>query len=293
MASLKEIKGRISSVKSTQKITSAMKMVASAKLRKAQARIENFLPYQNQLMEMQRSFLSSETDFSSPLAEKREVCAVAIVAVSSNSSFCGAFNANVYHLFRKTLQQYRHLPQENIHIYALGKKIEDTLKKENLPLRGSYVELIDKAAFEDAKKLSDELVDLFLSKKIDRVILLYNHFKTTSVQVLTEEQFLPIELETGTPQHAYAAATMVDYITEPDRKTILASLIPKSLRSRIYSVILDSAAAEQAARMVAMQIATDNAGDILDELTVQYNKQRQQSITNELLDIIGGAEALK
>jgi F-type H+-transporting ATPase subunit gamma len=292
VSSLKEIKGRIASVKSTQKITSAMKMVASAKLRRAQARIENFLPYQSKLTDIQRSFLLSETDFTSPLAEKRDVRTVAIVAISSNSSFCGAFNSNVYHLFRKTFQQYGHLPQENIYIYALGKKIEDTLRKEELTLQGSYMDLIDKTVFEEAKKLADELVDSFLSGKIDRIVLLYNHFKSTAVQVLTEEQFLPIELQAET-QRAKHAATSVDYIVEPDRKAILSSLIPKSLRSKIYSVILDSAAAEQAARMVAMQIATDNASDILDELTIQYNKQRQQSITSELLDIIGGAEALK
>jgi F-type H+-transporting ATPase subunit gamma len=292
VSSLKEIKGRIVSVKSTQKITSAMKMVSSAKLRRAQARIENFLPYQNKLMDIQRSFLSSETDFTSPLAEKREVRAVAIVAVSSNSSFCGAFNSNIYHLFRKTFRQYEHLPQENIYVYALGKKIEDTLRKEELMLQGSYQELVDKTVFEEVKKLADELVDLFLSKKIDRVVLLYNHFKSTAVQVLTEEQFLPIELQAGTQPDRHSGVS-VDYIVEPDRKTLLSSLIPKSLRSKIYSIILDSAAAEQAARMVAMQIATDNADDILGELTIQYNKQRQQSITSELLDIIGGAEALK
>ncbi|MDR2627372.1 MAG: F0F1 ATP synthase subunit gamma [Dysgonamonadaceae bacterium] len=292
MSSLKEIKSRIVSVKSTRKITSAMKMVASAKLRRAQSRIENFLPYQNKLMDIQRSFLSAETDFTSPLAEKRNVRAVAIVVLSSNSSFCGAFNSNVGHLFRKTLEQYAHLSPDNIYIYALGKKIEDTLKKEAFTLQGSYIELIDKTVFDDAKKLADELVDLFLSKKVDRVVLLYNHFKSASVQVLTEEQFLPIVLETGTQPEKHTGA-QVDYIVEPDKKTILSSLIPKSLRSKIYSVILDSAAAEQAARMVAMQIATDNADDILDELTIQYNKQRQQSITGELLDIIGGAEALK
>ncbi len=268
-----------------------MKMVASAKLRKAQSQIERFLPYENRLMEILNSFLSSETEFNSLLAEKREVKSVAFVVVSSNSSLCGAFNSNVIRSFFERMKEYEHLPKENILIYPLGKKIEHAVDKDNLKKEGSFIEMMEKPNFEEAKLLADELIDHFLSKKIDRVELIYNHFKSTAVQVLTHEQFLPIEL--GSQSHDVNTSLMTDYIVEPDKKTILESLIPKSLRSKIFSIALDSAAAEQAARTVAMQIATDNASEILEDLTIQYNKQRQQTITSELLDIIGGAEALK
>ncbi|MDR0811798.1 MAG: F0F1 ATP synthase subunit gamma [Paludibacter sp.] len=291
MASLKEIKGRIASVKSTQKITSAMKMVASAKLRKAQYQIERFLPYETRLTEILGSFLSAETgEFTSPLAEKREIKRVAIVALSSNSSLCGAFNSNVIRTFSETVAKYNAQNFE-IEIYPLGKKIEESATKLNVPveIKGSYITLMDKPEFVGAREIADKLIDDFLAKKIDRVELIYNHFKSTAIQIPTNEQFLPIILSSPTNQKEIPA----DYIIEPDRNTILGTLIPKSLRSKIYAVLLDSAAAEQAARTVAMQIATDNADDILEDMTIQYNKQRQQSITSELLDIIGGAEALK
>jgi F-type H+-transporting ATPase subunit gamma len=291
MASLKEIKGRIASVKSTQKITSAMKMVASAKLRKAQYQIERFLPYENRLTEILSSFLSAETgEFTSPLAEIREVKRVAVVVLSSNSSLCGAFNSNVIRLILETIHKYRDSKCE-IALYPVGKKVEEAVKKLTIPveIKGSYIALMDKPDFAGAREIADQLIADFLDKKIDRVELIYNHFKSTAIQIPTNEQFLPIILSGKTNQKEIPA----DYIIEPDRKTILETLIPKSLRSKIYAILLDSAAAEQAARTVAMQIATDNANDILDELTIQYNKQRQQAITSELLDIIGGSEALK
>ncbi len=292
MASLKEIKGRIASVKSTQKITSAMKMVASAKLRKIQSQVENFLPYQNRLMRILQDFLASEMDFTSPLSEKREeIKAVAIVIFSSNSSLCGAFNSNAIRLFQEKMSEYKHLPEENIHIYPIGKKIEDFVIKSGLHSKGSYIELMDKPDFEGVKTIADILIQDFLEKKIDKVELVYNHFKSTAVQVPLKEQFLPIIF--GKTENGDGQEIMTDYIVEPDRKTIIESLIPKSLRSKLYAVLMDSSTAEQAARTVAMQIATDNAEEILEDLTVQYNKQRQQTITSELLDIIGGSEALK
>ncbi|MDR0231855.1 MAG: F0F1 ATP synthase subunit gamma [Dysgonamonadaceae bacterium] len=289
MASLKEIKGRINSVKSTQKITSAMKMVSSAKLRVAQNRIENFLPYQQHLTSIMSNFLSSETDYISPLSIKREVNAVAIVVISSNSSLCGAFNSNIIKLLNQTIKDYPHIPKEKIYIYPIGKKVEDTIKKNGGIVQGSFIQLMDKPKFDDAKNIADNLIADFLSKKIDKVELLYNHFKNTASQVSTREQFLPIELTSQ--QNTKTIST--DYIVEPDKITILEALIPKSLRIKLYAGILDSAAAEQAARTVAMQIATENANEILSDLTIQYNKQRQQAITSELLDIIGGSEALK
>ncbi|MDR2682948.1 MAG: F0F1 ATP synthase subunit gamma [Dysgonamonadaceae bacterium] len=292
MASLKEIKGRIASVKSTQKITSAMKMVASAKLRKAQYKIDSFLPYQHRLNEMLRSFLASISDFETHLAEEREEKRVALVVFSSNSSLCGAFNSNIVKLLRETIERYKPCGYENIEIYPVGKKVEEQVRRAALPcpVMGSYIELMEKPHFEGAKHISDALIQRFRQRRIDKVELLYNHAKTTAVQVPTREQYLPIRLDTG---QAEVSAIQTDYIIEPDKATVLQSLLPKSLHSKIYAVLLDSAAAEQGARVVAMQIATDNAGDILDGLTIQYNKQRQQSITSELLDIIGGSEALK
>jgi F-type H+-transporting ATPase subunit gamma len=291
MASLKEIKGRIASVKSTQKITAAMKMVASAKLRKAQSQIERFLPYENRLTEILSSFLSSASEgFISPLAHVREVKRVAIVVLSSNSSLCGAFNSNILKLLVKTLEEYK---RQNIEteVYPVGKKVEEAVNKFSLPpeIKGTYISLIDKPHFDGAKAIADQLIADFLANKIDRVELIYNHFKSTAVQVPTEEIFLPVALS----NQANGKTIPADYIIEPNRETLLNTLIPKSLRSKIYAILLDSAAAEQAARMVAMQIASDNADEILDGLTIQFNKQRQQAITSELLDIIGGSEALK
>jgi F-type H+-transporting ATPase subunit gamma len=292
MASLKEIKGRIASVKSTQKITSAMKMVASAKLRRAQYKIDSFLPYQQRLNEMLRSFLASISGFETHLAEEREVKRVALVGFSSNSSLCGAFNSNIIKLLKETIDRYKHLGYDNIEIYPVGKKVEEQIRKAALPcpVMGSYIEWMEKPHFEGAKQVADILIQRFLQHRIDKVELLYNHSKTTAVQVLTREQYLPISLNLG---QLSASPVQTDYIIEPDKETVLQSLLPKSLHSKMYAVLLDSAAAEQGARVVAMQIATDNAGEILDELTIQYNKQRQQAITSELLDIIGGSEALK
>jgi len=294
MPSLKEIKGRIASVRSTQKITSAMKMVASAKLRKAQYQIERFLPYQYKLSEMLNSFLSSLPEFDSDLAEKREVQRVAIVVISSNSSLCGAFNSNVQKLLNERLKAYSELECAAIDIYAIGKKVENYARKLPFPfpLKGSYISLMDQPNFEGAKTIAEMLIEDFLTKKIDKVEILYNHFKSAGVQVPSIEQYLPLDL-TPVPQVIRESHLNTDYIVEPDKPTVLNQLLPKSLHSKIYAVLLDSVAAEQAARVVAMQIATDNANDLLDELTIQYNKQRQQAITNELLDIIGGSEALK
>lgn len=291
MPSLKEIKARIASVDSTRKITSAMKMVSSAKLRKAQTRVEQFLPYQKQLMNILDRYLSSDTvAVSSPLAETRGVKRVAIVAVSSNSSFCGAFNSNVIRLLVDTTRKYHALHYE-IEVYPVGKKVEEAVAKSAVPVdrKGSYISLMDKPDYEGAKAVADSLVADFLARKIDAAILIYNRFKSMGVQIPTEEPFLPVVLS----KNENSTATLTDYLVEPDEKTLLDTLLPKSLRAKIYAVILDSAAAEQAARTVAMQIATDNAGDLMDELTLQYNKQRQQAITSELLDIIGGSEALK
>ena len=285
MASLKEVKQRITSVESTKKITNAMKMVASAKLRKAQGRVESFQPYQMRLSEMLQRFLSTETNFISAFAEKREVKSVAIVAFSSNSSLCGAFNTNIIKLFEQQILDYN-LPQENIHIYPIGKKIYEAVVKKGLTPKGEYNWLMDNPSFDEIKLIADELMSDFLTKKIDEVRLLYTHFKSTATQQLRYEQFLPISLLPS--EQSKKGTHQIDYIVEPDKATIIAALLPKSLRAEIFSTLLDSSTSEHAARTVAMQIATDNAADLLEELSIQYNKTRQQAITNELLDILSG-----
>jgi len=293
MPSLKEIKGRIASVKSTKKITSAMKMIASAKLRKAQSQIEQYLPYEDRLTAILNNFLSGygEENFLSVFSEAREVQRVAVVVLSSNSSLCGAFNSNVIRILNETIQKYRSQKCE-IEIYPIGKKVEDAVRKMEIPveIKGSYIPLMEKPDYEGARVIVESLMDDFLAKKIDRVDLIYNHFKNTAVQILRNEQFLPVNLSNNQSGSKIYAT---DYIIEPDRQTLLELLIPHSLRGKIYAILLDSAAAENGARVMAMQIATDNADELLDDLTIQYNKQRQQSITSEILDLIGGSEALK
>jgi len=298
MSSLKEIKGRIASVRSTKKITSAMKMVASSKLHKAHSLIERFLPYERRVANILNDFLSgyNEEDrdernsISSVFAESRSIKRVAIVCLSSNSSLCGAFNSNVIRILHDQIQIYSKKNYE-IEIYPIGKKIETAARKLTVPveIKGSYIPLMDKPNYYGAKEIADVLIKDFLSRKIDRVDLIYNHFKSTGVQIPTSELFLPIELSSSKT----GKAIPTDYLIEPDRQTIVETLIPCSLRNKIYAILLDSSAAEHAARTVAMQIATDNADEILGDLTIQYNKQRQQAITSELLDIIGGSEAQK
>ena len=293
MASLKEVKNRISSVKSTRQITSAMKMVASAKLHKAQGRITSMLPYQRKLNEILTNFLRTETSFESAYTARREVTRVAIVVCSSNSSLCGAYNSNVARLLEKTLADYSHLGKENILVYPVGKKIEEAVKKMACTKQGSYQKLVDVPAYADAYQLAGELMASFAEQQVDRVELIYHHFKSMGSQVLTREDFLPIDLSQmaagTTDSNTTARGFNNDYIVEPSVDRVLAELLPMVLCQKIYTMLLDSVTSEHAARMLAMQAATDNADDLIQELTIQYNKSRQQSITNELLDIIGGS----
>jgi F-type H+-transporting ATPase subunit gamma len=284
MGSLKEIKSRIQSVKSTQKITSAMKMVSSAKLRKAQKTIENLFPYEQKLNGLLNNFLSAEEDNVSVYAEIREIKRVAIVVFSSNSSLCGSFNTNVSKRLTQSIDKYRSLGVENILVYPVGKKVAKASRKTGFEPQNNFDSLADKPTYLAALTLADDIMGLFKNKDIDRVELIYHHFKSRSTQVMTEETFLPIQLKP-----AEKGTVALDYIVEPDRETIMAELIPKVLRLKIYTALLDSNASEHAARTIAMQTATDNASDLLQELSLQYNKSRQQAITNELLDIIGGS----
>ena len=290
MASLKEVKTRINSVQSTRKITSAMKMVASAKLHKAQGAIENMLPYQRKLNKILTNFLSADLPVESPFCAERPVKRIAIVAFSSNSSLCGAFNANVLKMFLQTVGEYRELGQDNILIYPVGKKIEEAVKKLGFFPQGSYQRLADKPSYDEAAALARLLMELFLEKNIDRVELIYHHFRSMGIQELLRERYLPIDL--SAVQNEDGKTGMVnDYIIEPSAAQLIADLIPQVLSQKIFTAALDSNASEHAARTLAMQIATDNANELIQELTKQYNKPRQQAITNELLDIVGGSMA--
>ena len=290
MASLKEVKTRINSVQSTRKITSAMKMVASAKLHKAQGAIENMLPYQRKLNKILTNFLSADLPVESPFCVERPVKRVAIVAFSSNSSLCGAFNANVLKMFLQTVGEYRELGQDNILIYPVGKKIEEAVKKLGFFPQGSYQKLADKPSYDEAAALAKLLMELFLEKNIDRVELIYHHFKSMGVQELLRERYLPIDLS-AVQNDEESGGVVNDYIIEPSAAQLIADLIPQVLSQKIFTAALDSNASEHAARTLAMQIATDNANELIQELTKQYNKTRQQAITNELLDIVGGSMA--
>jgi len=293
MASLREVKDRIVSVKSTRKITSAMKMIASSKLRRAQTAITNFLPYSEKLDSILSNLLSSDTGYDSPFAQERELKKVAIVTLSSNSSLCGAFNANVIKEFNAVYSKYQsQLGSENTLVYPMGKKINDAVKKRKISSQGDYQQILDKTVYQDVANLANELIDKYLKGEVDKIILIYHHFKSTASQVLTQSTFLPVDL-TSLQGEDNNSSFQSDYILEPSREEILTALIPKVLISRLYAAILDSLASEHAARTMAMQVATDNADELIQDLTIQYNKTRQQSITNELLDIIGGASALQ
>ena len=318
MPSLKEIKGRIASVNSTRKITSAMKMVASSKLHHAQQMIENMLPYENMLERILRSFLASEADAHTVFSEVRPVKHVAFVVYSSNSSLCGGFNANVTKMLHAAVEEYSALGKENILVYPVGRKIAEQVQKMGLKSAGDFTELADKPNVAQCIDIAHELGEKFLKGEIDRIELIYHHFKSAGSQILQRKTFLPIDVNEVIGQdndrdlsHKTVTPEMQEYlrknakeeekkkveskplndnfIVEPDMDTVLKTLIPKLAHLMLYTALLDSNASEHAARMVAMQTATDNADELLRELNLQYNKSRQQAITNELLDIVGGS----
>ncbi len=292
MASLKEVKGRINSINGTLKITSAMKMVASSKLHKAQEAIENMLPYERRLHHMLTNFLNAGLSVESPFVVKRDVKKIAIVVFASNSSLCGGFNVNVIRHLSEMLEEYiQQLGKENILVYPIGRKVADAVKKLGITPMGDYQHMSGRPNYKEASDLAAELMDRFVSGEIQQVEMLYNHFKSTSTQVLTRETYLPINLAQASTEEKQEKGMQADYIIEPSAEKVMQELLPKVLRMKMYTVLLDSNAAEHAARTMAMQIATDNANDLIQELTLIYNKSRQQAITNELLDIIGGTMA--
>ena len=322
MASLKEIKTRIASVQSTRKITSAMKMVASSKLHHAQNAIESMLPYEAMLEHILKTFLVSTPDTDTPFDEERPVKRVALLVFSSNSSLCGGFNANVIKLLQQTIDEYhaKGLTDKDIVIYPVGRKVFEAAKKRGYECVYPYPQLADKPNSEECRNIAKELGQKWLKGEFDKVEIIYHHFKSAGSQVLQRKNFLPIDLEeelnedtvrdlssnistkaaqdylkkkgqTGTQKSNGEAVTPLndDFIIEPDLHTVLTSLVPKLLHLMVYTALLDSNASEHAARMVAMQTATDNADDLLRSLNLQYNKSRQAAITSELLDIMGGS----
>ncbi|MFR6639651.1 MAG: F0F1 ATP synthase subunit gamma, partial [Bacteroides thetaiotaomicron] len=295
MASLKEVKTRINSVKSTRKITSAMKMVASAKLHKAQGAIENMLPYERKLNKILTNFLSADLPVESPYIKAREVKRVAIVAFSSNTSLCGAFNANVIKMLLQTVGEFRTLGQDNILIFPVGKKVDEAVKRLGFEPQETSPTLSDKPSYQEASELAHRLMEMYVSGEIDRVELIYHHFKSMGVQILLRETYLPIDLtrvvdeeEKQKEEEVQGGEIANDYIIEPSAEELIANLIPTVLSQKLFTAAVDSNASEHAARTLAMQVATDNANELIQDLTKQYNKSRQQAITNELLDIVGG-----
>ena len=340
MPSLKEIKGRINSISSTLAITSAMKMVASAKLQKAQMAIQNMLPYERRLHSMLLDLMGA-VNMSAPASEEgsarlvslsnqpdhtesegayslmaqREVRNVAIVAFASNSSLCGAFNSNVIREATAVINEYRAsgLGDADITVYSVGRKMAEAMRKLGFPSPADFTKMSDSPSYDAASALAQELFDGFVSGRFDKVELVYNHYKSTSSQPTTRQTYLPLSLADATadiqvgkitdsasePYADKVAEPVVrqnspttetpDLIVEPSKEELIATLLPKVVRLRVFTTLLDSTAAEHAARTVAMQLATDNGNDLLQELTLEYNKGRQQKITSEILDLVGGS----
>ena len=320
MPSLKEIKGRIASVNSTRKITSAMKMVASSKLHHAQVAIQNMLPYEELLEHILKSFLAAEAEAQTIYDQERPVKRAALVVFTSNSSLCGGFNANTIRLMTHVVDEYaKTIGRDNVEIYPIGRKVYEKATKLGLKVQGEFSALADKPNVQQCIEIAMELGKKFAEGEIDKVELIYHHFKSAGSQVLTRKTFLPIDIESELQADHERDLTSViatkesqeylkkrgeretsqkqddvkplndNFIVEPDMDTVPSQLIPKLAHLSLYTALLDSNASEHAARMVAMQTATDNADELLRQLNLQYNKSRQQAITNELLDIVGGS----
>ena len=294
-------------------------MVASSKLHHAQVAIENMLPYESMLEHILKTFLASDADVRSTYVAERPVKRVALLVFSSNSSLCGGFNANVIKEMQKAIEQYQHLGKENIVIYPIGRKVAEKVNKLGFKPAGNYNALADKPNVQGCTEIARELGMMYIKGEIDRVEMIYHHFKSAGSQILTRKTFLPIDIESELTadkerdlKSNVATREAVEYlrqrdteqaanrreldgkplndnfIVEPDLDSVINKLIPKLAHLMLYTALLDSIASEHAARMVAMQTATDNADELLRELNLQYNKSRQQAITSELLDIVGG-----
>lgn len=284
MSTFKDIKKRISAVMSTRKTTSAMKMVASSKLRKAEQVISRMLPYSRELHRILQSLLTN--DYSNPLTQQRPIQNVVIIAFSSDSSLCGAYNSNVVQELKKTVNEYKKtLESDQISVYTIGRKVYDSFRKTGFPITKNIESLAGKNDYKQMAEIAMSLIENFEKKQIDRVELIYHYFKSAGSLRLMKNQLLPITL----PAVAKKSSLNLNHILEPSRESLLHVLIPKSIKLKLYTALLDANASEHAARMIAMQTATDNANQLVGKLTIQYNKSRQQAITNELLDLIGGS----
>lgn len=317
MPSLKEIKNRITSVQSTRKITSAMKMVASSKLHHAQQMIENMLPYESMLEHILKSFLASDVEAKGSITQPREVKTVALLVFSSNSSLCGGFNANVLKMMQKVVEKYKEKGIEIV-VYPVGRKVAEKVQKLGLKSAGNFTQLADKPNSIQCAEIGRQLQEDFDAGVVDKVEMIYHHFKSAGSQILQKKVLLPIDIESAMDydherdlkstivtekaveylkknqkaseyENEEGKALNDNFIVEPDMQTVLSMLVPRYVNLMLYTALLDSNASEHAARMVAMQTATDNADELLRELNLQYNKSRQQAITSELLDIVGGS----
>jgi F-type H+-transporting ATPase subunit gamma len=282
MANLKEIRNRISSVSSTMQITSAMKMVSAAKLKKAQDAITAMRPYSNKLTEILQS-LSSSIDSDNKYAQKRDVKKVLIVSITSNRGLCGGFNSNI---FKKSTELANSIYNDSdVSFVAIGKKGNDFLQK-SFNVESNHIDIFDNLNMENVSLIAESLMEMFINEDFDKIDIVYNKFKNAATQVVVSEQFLPIsDVEDKSNNNS-------DYIFEPSKKEIIEELIPKSLKNQLFKAIRDSWASEHGARMTAMHKATDNATELRDQLKLAYNQARQAAITNEILEIVGGAEAL-
>ena len=292
MANLKEIRNRIASVTSTKKITSAMKMVSAAKLRRAQEAIVQMRPYADRLHTILTNLSDSiRGEEDNPYATERDLEKVLIVVIASNRGLCGAFNSFVIkRAIQLAHEDYGNLMgQGKVDFYAIGKRVSEFFNKNKYPLAGIKNELFDELTFDNVMPVAEEIMNQYIAGRYDRVMLVYNQFKNAAVQILTTEQFLPVLI----PEKPEEESVFADYIYEPSKEYIIRELIPRSLKIQFYKALLDSHAAEHGARMTAMHMATDNATELLRELNLYYNKARQAAITGELLEIVSGAEALK
>ena len=292
MANLKEIRNRITSIESTMQITSAMKMVSAAKLKRAQDAVTQMRPYANKLQEILSS-LSSSLDLSENVyASDKEENNILLICMTSNRGLCGGFNNYIIKETKRLANEV--YAGKNVSVLSIGKKANDAFKKTDFNIKGSYLphhleELWNDLSFDNVAPAVEKLMKAYTDGHIDKMVMVYNHFKNVGTQIVTTEQFLPIlppEVIEG------ASTASVDYIFEPSKTEIVEELIPKSLKIQMYSAMLDSFAGEHGARMTAMHKATDNAGELNKGLKLEYNKARQAAITNEILEIVGGAEAL-
>ena len=283
MANLKEIRNRISSVSSTMQITSAMKMVSAAKLKKAQDAITAMRPYSDKLTELIQNLSGSiDGDTPNPYTQERPVNKVLLIAITSNRGLCGGFNSSIVKAVNHYVKSH---PSQNIELLTLGKKGDDILAKNHVVVENNNA-IFDDLSFSSTSGIAEGFMQAFADKKYDKVEVIYNRFKNAATQIVTTETLLPIVAETQT------AAASADYIFEPSQEEIVNELLPKSIKMQLFKALRDSFASEHGARMTAMHKATDNATELRDQLKLTYNKARQAAITNEILEIVGGAEAL-